>query len=107
MSNYFSNHVSGFFDYREQAEIVMSKLMANGFSRNNLHFIDKYARLPTHVMKDSNAAFLNDLVLKDVDVHDAILAGKIVVIAKSQRQEEMNIAEKIIQSVTADCYDVI
>lgn len=99
MSTYFSNHISGFFDYREQAESAMSKLIANGFLRKNLHLIDKYAALPTLVVKDSNADFLNDLVLRDVDIHDAILAGKIIVIAETQRLDDRNTAQKIIQSV--------
>lgn len=107
MSTYFSNHVSGVFDFREQAETVMATLIANGFARKSLHLIDKYAVLPTHVMKDSVAASLNELVLKDTDIHDAMLAGKIVVIAETQRLDERNTAQKIIQSVTGDCVDVI
>ncbi len=107
MSVHFSNHVSGFFDYREQAENVMSRLIASGFARNNLHLIDKYAKLPTHVMKESNAAFINDLVLEDERIHDAVLAGKVVVIAEMQRSEEMYLAEKIIKSVAVDSYEAI
>jgi len=107
MNTHFNNHVSGFFDYREQAESAMSKLTANGFARKNLHLIDKYAVLPTHVMKGSNAALVNDIVLEDVNVHDAMLAGKVIVIAETQRLEERNTAQQIIQSVTGDLYELI
>ena len=105
--NEYSDYIAGFFTHHEQAESVIAKLVANGFQRRNVHLLGKYAALPNGVVKDSRDAALNDIILKDVLIYDAILEGKIVVIAEISSIAETNIAEKIMQAVMGDCYDVI
>ena len=102
MNDYGGNYVSGFFKYKEQAEAVLSRLIASGFSQNSLHFIDKYAVLPTHAASDERASTLSEIVLSDDKILDAILAGKIVVIAETQKLNEVTVAEQIIKSVSGD-----
>jgi hypothetical protein len=104
--NLYCHHVSGFFAHLEQAEIVISKLIANGLPCGRVHIFNKNA-ISSHHEAYHEAKISNHAVLKDVLAQNAIVAGKIVVIAETLTTDETYMAGKIMQAVIGDSHDVL
>jgi hypothetical protein len=67
MMETYRHYVSGFFAHRDEAEKVVSELVAAGLPLIRIHLFDKDSMPPTHTATESS-----DVVLKDIVVDGAI-----------------------------------
>jgi len=62
MENY-KHYVSGFFAHQDQAEKVVSELVAAGVPLVRIHLFDKNSVPPTHTATESSESVLKDIVV--------------------------------------------
>lgn len=65
MENY-RHYVSGFFAHRDQAERVVSELLAVGLPLIRVHLFDKDSMPPAHEPTESSDAVLKDIIVDGV-----------------------------------------